>query len=375
MAETGRVIAGAMSGTSADGVDVALVSITGRRLEMRAKLLAHRHRPFPPALREEICRIRMGLPVPIRELARCGRAISLCYAAAVNEALVNSGINSEELSAVAAHGQTLFHDPPDTVQWLDPPLIAAEVGCAVVSDFRRADCAAGGQGAPLVPLADYLLFRAPTKNRVLLNVGGIANVTYLPARGGLEKIIAFDTGPGNCLSDHLMRQYDPDGDGFDSGGARAASGRAIDAVVSAVLAAEYFAQSPPKSTDGPAMIKLFDDAVAKARQKPLLDDLLSTACTITAEVVLNSIRLFLERPPDEIIVSGGGTKNRVIMDHLRNGDAAVFPIESLGVASDAKEAVAFALLAAATLDGFPGNVPSATGAKHPVVLGAITPRP
>jgi anhydro-N-acetylmuramic acid kinase len=375
MPETPRLIAGAMSGTSADGVDVALVSITGQGLEMRARLLVHHHRSFPSALREEICRIRMGTPVSIGEIAWCGREISLCYAVVVNEALVISGLSAGDLSAVAAHGQTLFHDPPDTVQWLDPALVASEVGCAVVSDFRRADCAAGGEGAPLVPLADYLLFHDEHKNRVLLNIGGISNLTYLPATAGLEGTIAFDTGPGNCLSDYLMRQADPDGPGFDAGGERAASGQTIPPIVHRVLSSPYFAQSPPKSTDGPAMIKAFNDAVAAAERKFPLEDLLRTACTIAADAVLNSIQDFLHRFPDEIIVSGGGTKNKVIHERLRMGPATVMPIELLGVQSDAKEAIAFALLAAATLDGFPGNVPSATGAKRSVVLGAITPKP
>ena len=225
MAAQKRIIAGAMSGTSADGVDVALVSIAGRGLEMRIELLARHHRAFGAELRENIGRIRMGTAVSIGEIARCGRDISLIYAVAVNETLVISGISAEKIAAVAAHGQTLFHDPPDTVQWLDPALVAAEVGCAVVSDFRRADCAAGGQGAPLVPLADYLLFRDERKNRVLLNIGGIANITYLPAGGGIDGVIAFDTGPGNCLSDYLMRQSDPDGVGFDDGGERRRPGR------------------------------------------------------------------------------------------------------------------------------------------------------
>src|SRR5205814_7465255 len=131
-----------------------------------------------------------------------GRDISLCYALAVNEALASASMNATQLTAVAAHGQTLFHNPPDTIQWLDPALIAAEVGCAVVSDFRRADLAAGGQGAPLVPFADYILFRHPTMHRVVINIGGIANLTFIEAGAELEDVIAFDIGPGNCISDH-----------------------------------------------------------------------------------------------------------------------------------------------------------------------------
>jgi anhydro-N-acetylmuramic acid kinase len=372
-----RIIAGAMSGTSADGVDVALVAITGCGLEMRAKLIASHHRDFHVELRELINWIRMGTAMPISALASAGREISLCYAVAINECLLIAGASAGNISAVAAHGQTLYHDPPNTIQWLDPALVAAEVGCAVVSDFRRADCAAGGQGAPLVPMADYLLFRDAKKNRVLLNIGGIANLTFLPAGGGIDSLIAFDTGPGNCLSDHLMRQADSHGAGWDEGGRLAASGSPVHPIVTLVLSSPYFSQPPPKSTDGPAMIKLFADAQAAMGRRYPLEYLLRSACLISAEAILESMRKFLRPFPDEIIVSGGGTKNKVLMDMLREplGDCVVKTIDELGIPSEAKEAMAFALLGAATLDGLPGNVPGATGASRGVVLGAVTPRP
>src|SRR5215217_5842806 len=175
-----RILAGAMSGTSADGVDVALTSITGRGLAMRCELIRHHHRPYPQSLREEIFAFR-GDAVRadfLRRLAQLGREVSLTYAVAVNEALAAANVSSKDVDAIAAHGQTIFHDPPNTIQWFDPSLVAAETGCAVVSDFRRADLAAGGQGAPLVPFADYILFRDERVNRVLLNLGGIANITW-----------------------------------------------------------------------------------------------------------------------------------------------------------------------------------------------------
>src|SRR3954447_15429443 len=191
--EAERQIAGAMSGTSADGVDVAIVAIRGRGLDMSARLIQHHHVPYERNLREIIFAAREpDAKVELRNLAKMGREISLAYARAVNECLAACRLSATDLSAVAAHGQTLFHDPPDTIQWFDPALVAAEVGCQVVSDFRRADCAAGGQGAPLVPFADYVLFRHPTKNRVLVNIGGIANLTYIPAGASLGKVIAFD---------------------------------------------------------------------------------------------------------------------------------------------------------------------------------------
>jgi anhydro-N-acetylmuramic acid kinase len=341
-------------------------------MKMSARLIASHCRIFPNDLREAIGRIRMGMPRPIADLAAIGREISLCYATAVNEALLAAGISATDLAAVAAHGQTLYHDPPNTIQWLDPALLAAEVGCAVVSDFRRADCAAGGQGAPLVPLADYLLFRDPQKNRVLLNIGGIANLTYLRAGAGIDKLIAFDTGPGNCLSDFLMRQADPNGVGWDENGQIAGKGSMIGSIAKKVLASSYFGKSPPKSTDGSAMISLFNEALAGENHP--LENLLRTACVITAESIAESIRQFLQPIPDEIIASGGGTLKKTLMEMLGR-EMPVKTIDELGVPSAAKEAMAFALLGAATLDGAPGNVPAATGARRKVILGAITPKP
>jgi anhydro-N-acetylmuramic acid kinase len=361
-----------MSGTSADGVDVALVRIEGRGMGMRAKLLGWHHRGFSGELRESIVQIRMGTPVAIGELAQVGREISLGYAATVNEALLASGLSAGDIDAVAAHGQTLFHRPPDTIQWLDPALIASEVGCAVVSDFRRADCAAGGQGAPLVPLADYLLFRDDKKNRLMLNLGGIANVTFLRAGGTIEETIAFDTGPANCVSDFLCRDLDPP---IDLNGEQAGEGRSIEEMVKRVLAAEYFSKPPPKSTDGPGMIELFVTA-GESNTRHRLEDLLRSACEVGAEAVARAAREFLPGPADEVIASGGGTKNLTLMRLLAERlGMEIRTVDEFGIPSSAKEAIAFALLGAATLDGLPGNVPSATGARRGVVLGSITPKP
>ncbi len=394
MIEQERTIAGAMSGTSADGVDVALVRIRGNGEMMTAELLHHHHRDYPPELRKAIFDFRgredaVGGLTPagiMRRLAQVGREISLTYATAVNEALAGANMNANDLAAVAAHGQTLFHDPPSTIQWLDPALIAAEVGCAVVSDFRRADLAAGGEGAPLVPFADYVLLRHPEKDRVLLNIGGIANITYLPAGGQFEDTIAFDTGPGNCIIDHLCRKYDPKGNGFDEGGSRARGGHDRNGLVDFLLRHHpYFRKPPPKSTDGPEMIRAFETAplplqpylgdVAAASEQNVAD-LLATACALTARSIQKAMNDFLPKLPDELIVSGGGVHNQTLMNFLRFEFPPEFRTsDELGVSSSAKEAIAFALLGAATLDGLPSNMPSVTGARRRVVLGSITPRP
>jgi anhydro-N-acetylmuramic acid kinase len=370
-----RLIAGAMSGTSADGVDVALTRITGRGLDMRAELVHHHHRPYDANLRAAIFKLRDSGQTSLSDLARLGRDISLTYALTVNEALSAANLKSSDLAAVAAHGQTLYHAPPDTIQWLDPSLIAAEVGCAVVSDFRRADCAAGGQGAPLVPFADYILFRHPKYSRALVNIGGIANVTLLHGAWPIERTVAFDTGPGNCISDHLCRTRNPGGPGFDVGGQRAMRGHLIKSLAERVLSHEYFKRPAPKSTDGPEMIFIFERALDAEENRHTLDDLLFTACWITVQAIAIGIKSAFGGTTDEIIVSGGGTKNALILSSLTDGSVHLLRTDDLGVPGEAKEALAFALLAAATLDGVPSNVPSVTGARRAVVLGSITPRP
>jgi anhydro-N-acetylmuramic acid kinase len=410
-----RLIAGAMSGTSADGVDVAIVRITGTGQSMSAELLRHHHLPYSADLRATIFAIREkpnvarpphlphatpltpGQSVPasprisgnqprtgnapflpqvpdatarenltLAQLAFLAREISLAYAAAVNAAA--SGF--PPLDAIAAHGQTLFHAPPLTLQWLDPSLLAALTRTPVVSDFRRADCAAGGQGAPLVPFADFVLFRDPHRTRVLLNIGGIANLTYLPAGGEIDQLIAFDTGPGNCISDSLMR---PQAD-CDPSGQNAARGQLIPTLLDDALKAPFFTQPPPKSTDGPAMISIFHSAITGS---PSRDDLLHTACHLSARTIGQAIDRFCPVPPDQLIISGGGVHNQTLMNLLRENlpTTEILTTDELGLPSNAKEAVAFALLGAATLDNHPSNVPSCTGASAAVVLGSITPAP
>jgi anhydro-N-acetylmuramic acid kinase len=371
-----RLIAGAMSGTSADGVDVAITRIDGTGLDMRPQLIRHHCRPYDADLRQAIFALRASGQTTLTDLAKLGRDISLAYAAAVNQALAAANLKPTEIAAVAAHGQTLYHAPPNTIQWLDPALIAAETGCAVVSDFRRADCAAGGQGAPLVPFADYICFRDPNIHRAVVNIGGIANVTCLPAGVPLDRVIAFDTGPGNCISDFLMRQHDPTGPGIDVDGWRTAKGKVNPSLFEAARSQPYFEKFGPKSTDGPAMIAGFQDALA-AVTGVSVEDQLATACQLTVFQIMRIVTTFGGTFDVELIVSGGGIRNRTMMQMLHEwaGDIPILTTDSLGVPSDAKEALAFALLAAATLDNVPSNVPSCTGAACRVVLGSITPRP
>ena len=371
-----RLIIGAMSGTSADGVDGALVKIEGKGLSMSARCLAHHHHPYAPAVREAIFALRQSGRVSLADLACLGRDISMACAVAAKQVMREANVRVEDLAALAAHGQTLYHDPPNTIQWLDPALLAAEVGCAVVSDFRRADCAAGGQGAPLVPFADFILFGNPKLNRILLNLGGIANLTFLRAGGGLEQIIAFDTGPANCISDALCRRARPDGPGYDESGKLSRAGRVNKNLVDAFVDADYFHQPPPKSTDTPATLAIWDKHRPRW-DKMTLEDELATACCITASSIGQAVRDFLPHAPAELLVSGGGSQNSTMLAMIQEQlhPMPIRQLDELGVNSQSKEAVAFALLGAATLDNTPANVPSATGAARPVVLGSITPRP
>jgi len=371
-----RLIAGAMSGTSADGVDVALVAVEGQGLGMSARLVRHGHRDYPDELRKTIHAFREQGRFSFADLARCGREISLEYARATRAVLTEAGHDPAQLAALAAHGQTLFHDPPNTIQWLDPALVAAEVGCRVISDFRRADCAAGGQGAPLVPFADYLLFRDPKVWRLLLNIGGIANFTVLPPGCLPEQLVAFDTGPGNCISDWVCRTRGPAGMGWDEGGAAACGGDVIEPVCAEFLAHSYFSRPAPKSTDGPMMIELFRHATGT--HEYAFEDLLATAAYLTARTIAVAAQALAPKGSAcELIASGGGVQNRAIMRHLESElpDVRMRTTTDFGIPADAKEAVAFALLGAATLDGIPANLPSCTGAKRAVVLGSITPGP
>lgn len=370
-----RLIAGAMSGTSADGVDVAIVHIEGRGLDMTARLVAHHAVAYGAELRAQIFRLRQERAVAIGEVAWVGREVSLKYAEAVRGALDKAKLSPGDLAAVAAHGQTVIHDPPATLQLFDPSLLAAEVDCPVVSDFRRADCAAGGQGAPLVPFADYILFHSNETDRAVVNIGGIANITCLFRGAGIDKVMAFDTGPGNCISDHLMRTHDPNGPGVDVDGQLAMQGKVSRALTDSFNGHEFFVKLGSKSTDGPEMIRRFEQSVREHASDLPLADQLATACHATAFQIRRALSLFGGQFHGELIVSGGGIRNRAIMHYLRFWVGNLRTTDEFGVPSEAKEALAFALLGAATLDGVPSNVPSATGARRAVVLGSITPRP
>jgi anhydro-N-acetylmuramic acid kinase len=381
------VVAGVMSGTSADGIDVALVKISGTTGNPKIKLLAHHSVSYPPALRRSVLAAMDAKQTSTAELARLNWRLGMAYAEAMDAAVSRHGV---KLDLVGCHGQTVYHQGEAaayagrrvacTWQLGEPALIAAKLRVPVVSNFRPADMAVGGQGAPLVPLLDYVLFAHNGRMRVLQNIGGIGNLTAIPANSDAEKVIAFDTGPGNMVIDALMerlfqKKYDRDG-------RIAGRGQVLDKVVKAILNEKYFAIKPPKSAGreqfGAAFAAEFLDICRKAGGKP--EDAVATATALTAESIVLAYDRFV-RPLNgtvsavDYIVSGGGARNSTLMkmlqQRLKPMGCSVTAIDQMGVPSQAKEAVAFALLAWQTWHGLPGNVPSATGAERPVLLGEI----
>ncbi len=282
-----------------------------------------------------------------------------------------------EIRAVAVHGQTIRHrphaDPPFTWQIGDAARLAKATGIDVAWDFRTADVAVGGSGAPLVPLFDYLTLRSDRVSRAVVNIGGIANITVLPRRCRIEEVSAFDTGPGNMVIDALMaRYYDRP---FDRGGAVARRGRILPAAIRAMLAHPYFSQRPPKSTGREAFGAAFVSALVRAGRGAPPEDLVATATEFTALSIYQQYLAFVHKrtPIDELLVCGGGVKNDALMEALRSyfDRIPVRPTQSAGVSPEAKEAVCFALLARETVLGRPGNIPGATGAARRTVLGTI----
>jgi N-acetylmuramic acid 6-phosphate etherase len=359
------IVIGLMSGTSADGIDAAVTQLDGAPPALNWKLLAHVHIPYSPKLRAEV--FDCFRP-------ETGTVDKLC---ALNFEL-GSAFGQAALHAIAAAGLTLWHIPTganaSTLQLGEPAVIAELTGLPVVSNFRVRDMAAGGQGAPLVAYVDALLFSHPTYTRALQNIGGIANVTYL----GKEGAIAFDTGPGNMLIDNAVYRATGGAQTFDHNGERASRGHINMALLEEWLAEPYFHQTPPKTTGRELFGPPFGErAWARAMTLGLnLNDIIATFTALTAHSLARAYRAFLPAFPDEVVVSGGGAHNHTLMRLLREqlAPARVMTIEELGLPSEAKEAVAFAVLAYETWHGRPGNLPAATGARRPVILGALTPQ-
>ena len=378
-------VAGLMTGTSADGLDVALVDFTGLGLESAHALVAYRETPLDPALRREILAVAAAETLTPERLMRLDAALGEHYAAAVLE-LAASLPDGRPIEAIGLHGQTVRHVPRNdgggtalTLQLGSAAVMAERTGLPVVSNFRARDTAAGGEGAPLVPIVDWWLFRSDAESRALLNLGGMANLTWLPRGAGLEAVLAFDTGPGNAVIDAVAEITSGGREPRDPDGRGAAAGRASESLLAELLADPFFARTPPRSTgrerfgtDYARRLIERGQALGLARE-----DLLATATELTAATVADAARRFIapRGGVDAWIVSGGGAHNRTLRAALerRLAPARVGPPAGGSVPPDAKEALAFAFLAHLTLCGRPGNVPTATGAARAAVLGQITP--
>jgi anhydro-N-acetylmuramic acid kinase len=361
-----------MSGTSLDGIDVAIVEIRGEIRGRRVETIGFTSTPYPAAVRAAIMGVS-NCPTHTAAISRLNFQLAELYARAVLGAVKRYG----PVDLIGCHGQTIFHEGrSNTLQIGEPAVLAERTGVPVVANFRTRDIAAGGEGAPLVPFVDYLLFRHPRRTRVALNIGGIANITVIPAGCLPEAVVAFDTGPGNMVIDWLAREFSGGKLKCDRGGKIAASGNVNRALLDELLRDPYYRRQPPKSAGREQYGVEF---IARLRQSGApLRDLIATATVLTAATIAMGVQRAVQGAvvgPAELIASGGGTHNPRIMAHLAGFLPGVDISTSTdhGIDADAKEAIAFAVLAHETWRRKPSNLPSATGAKRGVVLGSITP--
>ncbi len=378
-----RTVVGLMSGTSLDGIDVVVARIEGSGPGLLIEPLAHGAFPFPAELRADLLRNSDPDTSSVKEISQLNVRLALAYADAVKATCRLADTDIGPIDLVGSHGQTIHHIPDpepcagipvsSTLQIGDPSVLAQLLGVPVVGDFRVADMALGGQGAPLVPYFDYVTFTHPGENRLLLNLGGIANLTWLPASGAPDEVIAFDTGPANmvldALADHLL------GLPFDPDGHHAGQGNPDEALLSELLAEEYLLRPPPKSTGRERYGAPFVQRLLTKMSGRPSADILATAAALTIRSVHEAYNRFLSPlgSPDILIVSGGGLHNQTLLQGLA---AAFAPIpvgraDSYGIDSDLKEALCFAVLAHETVNGVPTNLPSVTGASRPTLLGKI----
>jgi anhydro-N-acetylmuramic acid kinase len=379
----GTLALGIMSGTSADGIDVALVRMAGRK----ASLENFAAFPFPRRVQKAILKLGEGRPVTTGEISQLNFLLGEIFANAALAACKKFHVAPALIDVIGSHGQTVFHQGipaafyggrvASTLQIGEPSVIAARTGITTVGDFRPADMAAGGQGAPLVPFVDFMLYRHPRIGRIALNIGGIANVTVIPAGAELEDVFAFDTGPGNMVIDALVRHFTRGRKGFDRNAEIASKGKLLPQLLQTLLRDRYFSKLPPKTAGreqyGEGYLRALLSHRDARHANP--EDVIRTATILTALSILDAFHHFIgpKEKIGELIVSGGGAHNPLLMAQIASGLNGVRVREAgeLGVPGDAKEAFAFAVLACETLRKRPANVPAATGAKKAVVLGKV----
>jgi anhydro-N-acetylmuramic acid kinase len=391
MSDKPMFVLGMMSGTSADGIDVALARISGAPPNLHPKFLGHTSAKFPSALRKEILRVAEQQPLSAGELSQLNFRLGELFAAAALSACRQFRVPPAKIALIGSHGQTIFHQgrpvpyfgvpTASTLQIGEPSVIAARTGITTIGDFRPADMALGGQGAPLVPYADYLLYRHAKLGRVSLNLGGIANITVLPRAAKPQQVFAFDTGPANMLIDALVSHFTRGRKRFDANAQLASQGRSLPALINDLLRDPYLKLSPPKSTGreyyGHAYVKKLLVLGRRHRAKP--NDLIRAATIFTALTIVDALNRFVlpKTKIHQLIVSGGGTHNPLILAQLAAAlpNIEVLPSSRLGIPEDAKEAFAFAVLAYESFHQRPANLRSATGARRPAILGKISYAP
>ncbi|HEY0704295.1 MAG TPA: anhydro-N-acetylmuramic acid kinase [Candidatus Acidoferrales bacterium] len=380
-----RVI-GMMSGTSADGIEVALAEISGAPPRLTAKLSGHYHAAFPRLVREAILRLANGAATTTAEISQLNFLLGEEFARAAIAACVSWRLPMRKVGLIGSHGQTIFHQRlpskflstrrvASTLQIGEAAIIAERTGVTTIADFRPGDMAAGGHGAPLVPFVDYLLYGSAKVGRVALNIGGIANVTVIPAGARPRDVFAFDTGPGNMIIDALVEHFTRGRERYDRGARMASRGRVIRPLLEKMLREPYLRRRPPKTAGreqfGASYAARLIDWGKVRRARP--EDLVRTATIFTALSIVDAFRKFILPKTDvgELIVAGGGTKNPLIMAQLEAALPRIKVLESsrFGVAAEAKEAFAFAILAYEAFHGRANNLPSATGARHAVAMG------
>lgn len=376
-------VAGLMSGTSVDGVDVAIIDIDNEKVSVRAFDTF----PYSAELRRDILQLCGTESCNVADVCHLNFVLGEVFAESVLKLCKKSSINLNTVDLIGSHGQTIYHNPKgrhfgkktirSTLQISEPSIIAQRTGITTVADFRPRDMAAGGQGAPLVPFADYFLFRDKRRNRAVQNIGGIANVTSLPAGCLPGDIIAFDTGPGNMIIDGIISTISRGKQKFDHGGQIAAQGTIDKTILDCLLKHPFLGLRPPKSTGREEFGSRYCDALYRKMKKKSIpaEDIIATVTAFTAESIVRAYRNFLPRMPDEVILCGGGAHNSTLVKMLRQGldKSRILTSDDFGISCDAKEAISFAILAYATIKGEPNNVPGATGATKPLVLGKIIP--
>ncbi|WP_434642204.1 anhydro-N-acetylmuramic acid kinase [Thermoanaerobacterium thermosaccharolyticum] len=383
-----RLVIGLMSGTSVDGIDAALVKIKRKGFNTNVELIEFENFQYTNDIRNKIFELFNPETGTVDKICHMNFLLGELFADAALKIIKKAGLSSTEIDLIGSHGQTVYHIPEaiidsgysikSTLQIGEPAVIAERTGIVTVADFRVRDVAAGGQGAPLVPYTEYLLYREKDKTIVLQNIGGIANVTVLPDGCKLEDVIAFDNGPGNMIIDEVVKRLTDGKIKYDDGGIISSKGKVNEALLEELLEDEYFKKEPPKTTGREYFGIHYVDELLKKAKKYRLDmyDLIATATALTAKSIAISYKEFIipKYGLDRVIIGGGGSYNRTLIKMIKEylDGIEVLTQEDIGLNSDAKEAIAFAILANEAINGICNNVPKATGASHPVVMGKIS---